>query len=73
MCIGVCIGLFFDFNLFNKINELVLFVDSYYRTISNSSQVYRNQRKPRLLRFSVRILFFLGNLPHVLRIAILGW
>ena len=42
-------------------------------TISNSSQVYRNQRKPRLLRFSVRIFFFPGNLHHVLRIAILGW
>lgn len=26
-------------------------------TISSSSQVYRNQRKPRLLRFSARILF----------------
>jgi hypothetical protein len=32
MCIGVCIDLFLDFNLFNKINALVLFVDSYYRT-----------------------------------------
>lgn len=33
MCIGVCIDLFFDINLFNKINLLILFIDSYYRTI----------------------------------------
>lgn len=32
MCIGVCIDLFFDINLFNKINLLILFIDSYYRT-----------------------------------------
>lgn len=39
MCIGVCIGLFFDLNLYNKINALILFIDSYYRTIYLSPSI----------------------------------
>ena len=40
--------LIFNKIFFNKINWLILFVDSYYSTISNSSQVYRNQLKVRV-------------------------
>lgn len=46
MCIVVCIGMFFDFIFINKIIVLMLFIGSYYRTISNASQAYRNQLKP---------------------------
>lgn len=40
MCIGVCIVLLFDFNLFNKINALILFIDSYYRTIFSNKIIW---------------------------------
>lgn len=56
MCIGVCIDLFFDLIFRNKIILLLRFIGSYYRTISDSSQVYRNQLKARILRFLARIL-----------------
>lgn len=54
MCIGVCIDLFFDINLFNKINLLILFIDSYYRQSSISQSLLQftenhyNQHLPAL-------------------------
>jgi len=53
----MCIGLFFDINKPIKNNELVAIIYSYYRTISNSSQIYRHQLKVRSLRFLARFLF----------------
>lgn len=56
MCIVMCIFLFFDIIFSFKIIVMILIVDSYYRTISNSSHVYRNQLKARILRFLSRTL-----------------
>lgn len=72
MCIGVCIDLFFDINLFNKINLLILFIDSYYRTISHFSLVYRNQRKVRILRFLARVLSPVINWTHRNQVTVGG-
>lgn len=40
MCIAVCIEMFFDFIFINKIMVLMLFVGSYYRTISTIFSIY---------------------------------
>lgn len=59
MCIVVCIGMFFDFIFINKIIVLMLFIGSYYRTIS-SHYVLRPLRKPRFSSRAARILFDSG-------------
>lgn len=39
MCIGMCIVLFIEYVLLLLINELILFIGSYYRTIKSKSLV----------------------------------
>lgn len=58
MCIGVCIDLFFDINLFNKINLLILFIDSYYRTNQVSLKVYSSSLKTIIISiFQLSLVF----------------
>ncbi|RUS53593.1 hypothetical protein B7L13_12770 [Klebsiella oxytoca] len=60
----MCIVPFFDFIFINKIKWLICFIGSYYRTISNFSQIYLNQLEALLLLFLARILFAVINWTH---------
>ncbi len=61
MCIVMCIALFFDNKFSFKISVVCLFVGSYYRTILNSSLVYLNQRKARMLWLLAHIYLLLST------------